>query len=335
MNMLDIRNLTIEMDTSNGPVKILDKVNLQVGEGEIHTLVGESGSGKSLLAKAILGFINPRWRVTADRLWWNNRDLLNMDAALRRQITGRDMAMIFQNPNSYLDPNSTVGEQLREAIPKGDLRGTFIRKMVDKRTRVVRLLHRVGVKDHDQVIDSYPFELSVGVAQKVSIAMAIAHRPKLLIADEPTTAMEPSTRQQIYRLLTRLSITQGMSMLMITQDVASVMPDSDNVTLLYCGQLMEAGNKQAVFDQPQHPYTEAMLRMSLRDTDAVEPKTHLPTLPGAIPTLQHLPIGCRLGPRCPNAQKDCVMVPKVTRLKQQSYHCHHPLAPNKRRKSAS
>ncbi|RUO80624.1 peptide ABC transporter ATP-binding protein [Idiomarina tyrosinivorans] len=327
MYLLDIRNLSIEMTSPKGKrVKILDKVNLRVHAGEIHSVVGESGSGKSLLAKAILGFINPRWTVTADRLWWNGKDLLSLTPKQRRQVSGRDMAMIFQNPNSYLDPNSTVGEQLAEAIPAGDVRGTFLRRRVDRRTRVKRLLHRVGVRDHEGIMESYPFELSEGIAQKVSIAMAVAHRPKLLIADEPTTAMESSTRGQIYKLLARLSYLQDMSVLLITQDIGSIIPESQHVTMLYCGQLMESGPKDAILNNPRHPYTDSMIRMSMQRLDDLPHKSRLPTLPGSIPTLEHMPIGCRLGPRCPKARKECVQVPRVSKHEQHSFHCHFPLA---------
>lgn len=166
MSILDIRNLTIELETSAGVVKVVDKLSLQIAEGEIHTLVGESGSGKSLLAKAILGFINPRWRITADRLWWRHYDLLALNPAQRRLVTGRDMAMIFQNPGSYLDPNSKVGEQLRELIPAGELKGLYLRRKADRQTRAERLLHRVGIKEAKSIMDSYPYELSEGLAQK-------------------------------------------------------------------------------------------------------------------------------------------------------------------------
>lgn len=324
MSILDIRNLTIELETSAGVVKVVDKLSLQIAEGEIHTLVGESGSGKSLLAKAILGFINPRWRITADRLWWRHYDLLALNPAQRRLVTGRDMAMIFQNPGSYLDPNSKVGEQLRELIPAGELKGLYLRRKADRQTRAERLLHRVGIKEAKSIMDSYPYELSEGLAQKVSIAMAIAHNPKLLIADEPTTAMEPNTRAQIYRLLAKLSASQSMSILMITQDLTSIIPESQRISLVYCGQLMEAGPTETVLTKPAHPYTEAMLSMSLFGQTAA-PKTRLPTLTGAIPTLQHLPIGCRLGPRCPYARQACVNTPRLSKVKQQQFACHFPI----------
>ncbi|MGI0152256.1 oligopeptide/dipeptide ABC transporter ATP-binding protein [Pseudidiomarina sp. WS423] len=321
--LLDIRNLTIELQTSSGLVKVLDKFSLQVAEGEIHTLVGESGSGKSLLAKAIMGFINPRWKITADRLWWRHYDLLALSPSLRRLVTGRDMAMIFQNPSSYLDPNSKVGDQLRETIPASELKGIYLRRKASRTVRAERLLHRVGIKDHAAVMNSYPFELSDGIAQKVSIAMAIAYNPKLLIADEPTTAMEPGTRNQIYRLLAKLS-SQGMSILMITQDLTSIIPESKRMSLVYCGQLMETGPTEKLMTEPYHPYTRAMLEMSLYNQTSAA-KTRLPTLSGAIPTLQHMPIGCRLGPRCPYARKACIHQPRLEKSRQHQYACHFPL----------
>ena len=322
--ILDIRNLTIELETSSGPVKVIDKLSLQLAEGEIHTLVGESGSGKSLLAKAIMGFINPRWKITADRLWWRHYDLLALNAAQRRIITGRDMAMIFQNPGSYLDPNTKIGEQLRETIPRSELKGIYLRRKATRRIRAERLLHRVGIKEHEKVMDSYPHQLSEGIAQKVSIAMAIAHNPKLLIADEPTTAMEPNTRNQIYRLLAKLSAGQGMSILMITQDLTAIIPESQRMSLVYCGQLMETGPAEKILNEPYHPYTSAMLQMSFFN-EALLPKTKLPTLTGAIPTLQHLPIGCRLGPRCPNARRACINQPRLSKVRQHEFACHFPL----------
>lgn len=323
-NILDIRNLTIELETSAGTVKVLDKLSLQLAEGEIHTLVGESGSGKSLLAKAIMGFINPRWKITADRLWWRHYDLLALNPVQRRLVTGRDMAMIFQNPGSYLDPNTKIGEQLRETIPLSELKGVYLRRKATRTVRAERLLHRVGIKDAEKVMNSYPLQLSEGIAQKVSIAMAIAHNPKLLIADEPTTAMEPNTRNQIYRLLAKLSASQGMSILMITQDLTAIIPETQRMSLVYCGQLMETGPTEKIMSEPFHPYTDAMLKMSFFNQD-VAPKTRLPTLTGAIPTLQHMPIGCRLGPRCPNARRACIHSPRLSKLKQHQYACHFPL----------
>ena len=324
MDLLDIRNLTIELDMPQGRVRILDRVNLQLRPVK-STPSWASPAPVSLLAKAVIGVINPAWHVTADRLWWNGQDLLAMNSKQRRAVTGRDMAMIFQDPAAYLDPNNTIEQQIDEAIPKGDVTGTFRRRRIDRKTRARQLLHRVGVRDHDKVLKSYPFELSEGIAQKVSIAIAVAHRPKLLIADEPTTAMEPSTRDQIQRLLTKLAVSQDMSVLLITQDVASILPATQNLTLLYCGQLMETGDAQTILERPAHPYTDSMIRMSLQNQDDLPRKSRLPTLPGAVPTLRHMPIGCRLGPRCPYAQKQCVKAPVAQTRDEQLFHCHFPL----------
>lgn len=322
--LLDIRNLSITMQTDKGLVRVVDRLSLQVAEGEIHTLVGESGSGKSLLAKAILGFINPRWQVTADRLWWRNYDLLQLNPEQRRAVTGRDMAMIFQNPASYLDPNATLGEQLQECIPAPSEAKFWWQRRAHRRKFAMQLLHRVGIKDHQQVLTAYPFEVSDGVAQKVSIAMAIAHQPKLLIADEPTTAMEPQTRQQIYRLLAKLNLSQTMSILMITQDLTAVMPETKRISMVYSGQLMECGTRQQILEKPYHPYTQAMLSMSLAHQQPHH-KSRLPTLPGAIPTIAQLPIGCRLGPRCSQAQRQCIETPPLESRKQHQFACHFPL----------
>ncbi|RUO25798.1 peptide ABC transporter ATP-binding protein [Aliidiomarina minuta] len=324
--LLDIRNLTIRIPTAQGWVNVIDRVSLSVAEGEIHSLVGESGSGKSIIASAIMGFLNPRWEVQADRLWFDGKDLLTMTAAERRNIIGVDVAMIFQDPGSHLDPNSSIGEQLGEAVLDSDLSSTgiFARRR-ERHKKVIKLLHRVGIKEHKAAMESYPFELSEGAAQKVMIASAIAHRPRLLIADEPTTAMEPSTRQQIYRLLSRFHSSHNMSILLISQDLGTIMPESQRLTMLYSGQIMESGPTKALLDEPFHPYTKALAETSLYQQSKCDPKTHLPTLPGASPPLQHLPIGCRLGPRCPNARRKCVQTPGIRKLRSHFFACHYPL----------
>ncbi|SDB05565.1 cationic peptide transport system ATP-binding protein [Pseudidiomarina indica] len=321
--ILDIRNLTIALESPEGPVKVLDGFNLQLAEGEIHTLVGESGSGKSLLAKAILGFIQPKWRITADRLWWRQQDLLAMTTSQRRAITSQDMAMIFQNPASYLDPYVRVGHQLEEVMMRRQSTRLFRRKR-EQREQLSQLLQQVEIDDIDAIYTSYPSQLSDGVAQKIGVAMALAHRPKFLVADEPTSAMGPYTRHQIYQQLARLNRDDGMSILLITQDLTSMMPQTERLSFIYCGQLMEVGPKDELLSRPRHPYTDAMCKMSFLD-QSYPAKTKLPTLPGAIPTSQNLPIGCRLGPRCPNAQRICVQRPELRMSNKRQFACHYPL----------
>jgi cationic peptide transport system ATP-binding protein len=324
--LLDVRNLTITGPSDHGPVDVIDRVSFSVAEGEVHSLVGESGSGKSLIASAIMGFLNPKWDIRADRLWFDGRDLLNMSKDERRKVIGVDVAMIFQDPRSYLDPNDTIGAQLAEAILNSDLDSkSWWGRQRERQQKVIQLLHRVGIKEHKEVMESFPFEISEGAAQKVMIASAIAHRPRLLIADEPTTAMEPATRQQIYRLLSRFHASHKMSILLMSQDMGTIMPESERLTLLYSGQIMESGPTKALLSEPYHPYTSALTATSLYQQSRCEPKTHLPTLPGAPPPMHHLPIGCRLGPRCPNARRKCVVTPPTRKLRQHFYACHYPL----------
>lgn len=323
--LIDIRNLSIFADTPQGEVRVLDRVSLQIAEGEIHTLVGESGSGKSLVARAIMGFVNPRWRVQADRLWFKGIDLLNLSAKQRREIIGVDIAMIFQDAARYLDPNTNVLAQLREAILDEDVNASFWNKTKAKNDYAHKLLIKMGVKNHEEVLESYPFELSDGAAQKVMIATAIAHRPHLLIADEPTTAMEPVTRAQIYRLLAHLHQRFKMSILLITQDLKTIMHETDRITTIYCGQVMETGEKNFMLSSPLHPYTDALNYTSLVQTEYLKPRDRLKTLPGIEPTLQNMPKGCRLGPRCRYARQNCINRPEINEQKEHSYYCHYPI----------
>lgn len=325
MMLLDIRNLTIATDTSAGQVNVLEKVNLQINEGEIHTLVGESGSGKSLIARAIMGFLSKRWQVQADRVWFADTDLLNLNAKQRREIIGVDIAMIFQDAKSYLDPNLTVREQLEQAVLDQDLTGNWWQRKKQRKQKVIALLHKVGIKQHQAMMDSYAHELSEGAAQKIMIASAIAHRPKLLIADEPTSTMEPAMRQQIYRLLAQLHARYGMSILMISQDLGAILPETQRITMIYSGQVMESGPAEILLQRPCHPYTEALLNTSLYRQANVKPRQRLPTLAGVEPTLQHLPIGCRLGPRCAHAKPPCVKTPPQKKQKDVVFACHYPL----------
>lgn len=323
--LLDIRNLTISTNTPNGRVNVLEKVSLQVDEGEIHTLVGESGSGKSLIARAIMGFLSSRWDVQADRLWFQDIDLLDLSAKQRREIIGVDIAMIFQDAKSYLDPNLTIGEQLSEAVLDQDLSGSYLQRKTERKEKVISLLHRVGIKEHDVMMNSYAHQLSEGAAQKIMIASAIAHRPLLLIADEPTSTMEPATRQQIYRLLAQLHARYGMSILMISQDLGAIMQQTQRLSMIYSGQIMESGRTESLLQTPAHPYTEALLNTSLYRQAEIAPRSRLPTLAGAEPTLQHLPIGCRLGPRCQYARPPCVKTPPLEKFRDRLIACHYPL----------
>lgn len=325
MLLLDIKNLTIELSTANGLIRAVDRVNLSLREGETRGLVGESGSGKSLIAKAIVGVLNKRWQVNADRFSWRGTDILSLPYEQQRKIIGRDIAMIYQEPSRSLDPTAAILEQLEEAIPSHVLDGPWWKRAYLRRHKAIALLHKVGIRDHQTVLQSYPYQLSEGICQKIMIAMAVAKSPKLLIADEPTTALESTTQAQLFRLLASINQLKGTAVLLISHELQSIARYTQTLSVLYCGQLVEAGETAAMLKQPYHPYTNALIKSVPEFQPDLAPKTPLYALPGSIPVLQHLPIGCRLGPRCPNARKECVKTPTFERQQNHYFSCHFPL----------
>ena len=325
MALLDVRNLTIEIETPQGMVRAVDRMSFAMSEGEIRGLVGESGSGKSLVAKALVGVDKPNWNITADRMRLGDVDLLQLTKGERRRVISRDIAMIFQEPSSCLDPSEEVGKQLIEAIPSRYATGNFWRRLKWRREHAIVLLHKIGIKDHDRVMKSYPYELTDGECQKVMIAMAISTKPKLLIADEPTNDLDPITQSQILRLLSRMNQINNTSILLIGHDLATITQWATRITVMYCGQAVESADTKKILSAPKHPYTEALLTAMPNFNQNVLHKQKLPSLPGTIPPLKHLPIGCRLGPRCPHAQKQCVETPLVKQVKNHKFACHFPL----------
>ena len=326
MPILDIKNLTIEIGTSQGKVKAVDRFSITLNEGEIRGLVGESGSGKSLVAKALVGITKDNWHVNADRLKLCDVDLLELSPRERRLFLAENIAMIFQEPTSCLDPSLPVGEQLIEIIPGRVFEGKWWERLFWRKKYAKALLHRVGIKDHEKVMNAYPQELSDGICQKVMIAMAIAVKPRLLIADEPISSMEVTTQAQILRLLEKMNKVSHTTILLISNDLDAIANLANNISVMYCGQMVESGPREAVIASPHHPYTAALLHSAPDFSQDLPHKSKLETLPGSIPSLQHLPIGCRLGPRCPYAQKMCVQAPKIAQATRgHYYHCHFPL----------
>ncbi|NQZ83110.1 MAG: ATP-binding cassette domain-containing protein [Colwellia sp.] len=325
MNLLDIRNLSIELISNKKPILAVERVSLSMKEGEVRGLVGESGSGKSLLAQAIVGVLDDRWKVDADRFHWRGNDLMRLSAEERKKIISKDVAMIFQEPMSCLDPTTTIGEQLEEAVDTEQLTGYFWQKKQQRKLAAAQLLHKVGIKNHEVCTKSYPHQLTEALCQRVMIAMALARRPMLLIADEPTAAMETTNKGQIFRLLASLNQLKNMSILLISHDLENVTHWTDTLTVMYSGQFVEAGTTKQIFEKPYHPYTRALVDSSPKANLQLPAKSRLPTLPGSIPILQHLPIGCRLGPRCPQAQQQCVHAPKVKNYHGHQVSCHFSL----------
>jgi cationic peptide transport system ATP-binding protein len=325
MPLLDFRHVTIEIDTPHGRVKAVDKMSLTINEGEIRGLVGESGSGKSLIAKAIVGICKDNWIVTADRMRFGDVDLLRLTPKQRRKVIARDIAMIFQEASSCLDPSEKVGSQLAESIPSKVYKGKWWKKWNWRTKESHALLHKVGIKNHKRIMQSYPYELTDGECQKIMIAMAIAEKPKVLIADEPTNDLDPITQSQILRLLRRMNQLNSTTILLIGHDLSTITQWADRITVMYCGQSVESSSTKKIMTAPKHPYTAALINAIPDFSKWIPHKQKLQSLSGSIPPLQHLPIGCRLGPRCPYAQRKCVETPHSRKYKDHKYSCHFPL----------
>ncbi len=326
MPLLDIKNLTLEIETTSGWVKALDKVNLALEAKEVRALVGESGSGKSLIVKSIVGAINEGWKLTADRLNWRGHDLLGLPREERRKVTKDEVGVIFQNPVSSLDPSASLGEQLEETIPDFLVGGGWFWQRRQKRKELVcRQLQKVGIKNQELCLKSYPHQIPDDVCQKFMIAMALVSEPKLLIADDPTRGMETTAKSQILKLLARLNQNKELSILLVSHDLLAISSMAQTMTVLYCGQTVEGGKLARLRKKPLHPYTKALLDSAPSFSKDLLPKSALSALPGTIPTLQNLPTGCRLGPRCPRAQKECVKIPDMRWIHEHHYSCHFPM----------
>lgn len=325
MVLLEIKNLSIDFITPSGLLRAVDRVSLKLTEGEIRGLVGESGSGKSLIAKAILGATNHDWKVTAERFYFNDIDLLKLTNKQRRKVINPYVSMIYQEPQSSLDPSMRIGRLLMQAIPNHTFKGHWWQRLFWRKERAIELLHRVGIKNHKDIMQAYPFELTEGECQKVMIAIALANQPKLLIADEPTNAMEATTEAQIFRLLASMNQNLGTTILLISHDLQTVTRWTDRIDVLYCGQTVELASSEELIKSPYHPYTQALIYAMPDFGKATQHKSPLNTLSGVIPPLEHLPVGCRLGPRCPYAQKKCIETPTFTTMKDHSVACHFPL----------
>ncbi|WP_454900956.1 peptide ABC transporter ATP-binding protein [Aggregatibacter sp.] len=326
MVLLDIRNLRIDIKTPNGLIRIVDNVSFTLNEGEICGLVGESGSGKSLIAKVICNAFKDSWIVTADRFRFNEVELLKLTPTQRRQIVGKEISMVFQDPLTCLDPSQKIGKQLIQNIPGWTFKGHWWQRLFGwRKRRAIELLHRVGIKEHKDIMRSYPHELTEGEGQKVMIAIAVANQPRLLIADEPANSVESITRVQIFKLLSSMNQNQGTSILLASNDINSISEWCDAFVVLYCGQNSESGPREAILENPHHPYTQALLHSIPDFTQPLPFKSQLGTLKGSVPLLEEMPLGCRLGPRCPFAQKKCITKPTALRVKQHEFYCHFPI----------
>jgi len=316
--LLEVRNLRVTFETERGPMAAVDGVDFDVAPGEVLGLVGESGSGKSVAMLATMGLVRRPGRVTADRLMFNGIDLRGLSARARRRLVGRDVAMIFQEPMSSLNPCFTVGWQIAEA-----LRVHTELDRAARRSRVLELLRQVGIPAPETRLRAFPHQLSGGMCQRVMIAMAIACNPMLLIADEPTTALDVTIQKQILDLLAGLQRERGMAMILITHDVAVVAQTAKRLQVMYAGQAMENRPADAALRTPAHPYTAALLAAL---PDRAEARAMLPTIPGVVPGIADRPAGCVFQPRCFQARPRCTETVPMIGVSGGEARCLFPLA---------
>ncbi len=317
MPLLEIENLSVTFQTAGGQLKAVDQISLNVEPGEIVSIVGESGSGKSVAMLALMGLLPWTATVTADALRFDGMDLLSITKKQRRKIIGSELTMIFQEPMTSLNPCFTIGFQLTESLKVH--RGMNRRQCKE---RAVELLNLVGIPEPEKRLRAFPHQLSGGMNQRVMIAMAISCNPRLLIADEPTTALDVTIQAQILDLLLKLQQEQNMALILITHDMGVVAETAKRVTVQYAGQQVEKQDVKELFSNPHHPYTAALLA-SLPERS--ESKL-LPSIPGVVPGLYDRPEGCLFSPRCTFATKHCHSEePKIASAHLGRALCHYPL----------
>jgi peptide/nickel transport system ATP-binding protein len=298
MTLLSVQDLCVEFVKGDTVLRAVDGAAFDVAQGEVLGLVGESGSGKTVACRSVLRLLPSRnARIAGGRILFEGEDLVPLSEARMREVRGPQIAMIFQNPSSHLDPVMTVGEQVGEAIVyhEGASRG-------EARRRAKELLRQVGIPDAERQLDAYAHQFSGGMRQRVMIAAALACRPKLLIADEPTTALDVTVQAQILRLLLDLRDRTGLAIILVTHDLGVVAQTCDSVAVMYAGRIVERAAKAELLRRPLHPYAQGLIRSQ---PEAAPPGRALPSIEGQPPSLSALPDGCRFHPRCGYAEAAC------------------------------
>jgi peptide/nickel transport system ATP-binding protein len=300
-HLLEVKNLQTRFPTRGGLVKAVDDVSFVITEGELLGLVGESGSGKSITALSILRLISPPGRVAAGTIRFKGEDLTTASEDRMREIRGNDIAMIFQDPMTSLNPVFTVGEQIAEALR--------LHRNLDRKAAwaaAIKSMEEVSIPSPERRANDYPHQLSGGMRQRVMIAMALACDPELLIADEPTTALDVTIQAQILELLDELRRTRKLAVLLITHDLGVVAETADRVCVMYTGRIVEESPVEELFEKPKHPYTQGLLRSVPKLTvHDIEKAVRLQTIEGVVPTPTNLPPGCHFAPRCEFRMERC------------------------------
>ena len=319
MALLEIENLSVEFPSRSSVLHAVEGVSLSLDAGDVLGIVGESGSGKSVTMMALMGLVPYPGRVTASKMRFDGHDLLGLSTKERNRLTGKDVAMIFQEPTTSLNPCFSVGFQLAET-----LRVHLGMDSKAAKRRSIELLEQVGISDPETRLKAYPHQLSGGMNQRVMIAMAIACNPKLLIADEPTTALDVTIQAQILDLLRSLQRERGMALVLITHNMGVVSDMAQRVAVMYAGEIMEEQPAHALFQRPRHPYTEALMAALPERSDG---SARLATIPGMVPGLYDRPTGCLFAPRCSYADDDCRgQRPGLVKGLEAAVRCHHPLS---------
>ncbi len=296
--LLRVEDLRVVFGPPNREQVAVDGVSFTLAPGEILGIVGESGCGKTLTALSILKLVpSPPGRIAGGRILLRGQDLANVDESAMNRVRGKEISMIFQEPMTALNPVFRVGEQISETLRVHD--GL---SRASAREGALKMIKRVGISNPEQRLNQYPHELSGGMRQRIMIAIALACRPQILIADEPTTALDVTIQAQILLLLRELQQELGMAVILITHDLGVVAQVVDRVVVMYAGRVVEEGDVAAVFERPAHPYTRLLLE-SIPSLD--QQQERLQTIPGMVPSLSDLPSGCRFHPRCPDVRPAC------------------------------
>lgn len=294
--LLEVKNLSVSFETAVGEVRAVQDVSFDVQKGMTHCLVGESGCGKTVTSLSLLRLLpEPIGRIVSGELWFEGRNLLSLSHSEMRRIRGRRISMIFQEPMSSLNPVFRVGSQIMEAIK---IHQSLSNR--DAREQAIELLRMVGISAPEKRVDDYPHQLSGGMRQRVMIAMALSCHPSVLIADEPTTALDVTVQAQILDLLRDLQQKTGMGLILITHDLGIVAEMAEQVSIMYAGQVVESGSVRDIFENPASPYTRGLL-----NSIPTRGKSRLEAIPGIVPNLLQLPKGCRFQDRCSLVGSDC------------------------------
>ncbi len=312
--ILSFVDFKLNFDTFDGVYQAIDGISFDLNPGESLGIVGETGCGKSVTAKSIMGLLpSPPAEVVGGNIWFDGRNLLKEKKTTLKSIRGNEISMIFQDPMTYLNPVFTIGKQLVDVILAHQKRGNHGRFLNSKQAFKLgmELLEKVHLPNPRRQMESYPHELSGGMRQRVLIAMALSGEPRLLIADEPTTALDVTIQAQILDLISELREQLNLSVIMITHDLGVVAKVCDRVLVMYAGQIVEDSSIKQLFDNPSHPYTRGLLQAV---PDPAKPNKKLKGIPGALPNLLNPPIGCRFQTRCSLSSEKCKRVPALNEI---------------------